>query len=79
MNDTRQDKPLPQADAKALRPIGWFMGGVTVVCAVMAVATGYWQQHHARHDFNRRAAPATAMRTPLSAPLQATMTVFRAR
>lgn len=60
-----------KADVRSLRPIGWIMGGVTAVCAVMAVATGYWTQQQARGDFNRHAsvaAPAASFAAQAKAP-----------
>ena len=59
------DKTDIKADVRALRPIGWFMGGVTVLCTVMAVATGYWTQQRHRDDFNMASA-----KPPAAAPLQ---------
>lgn len=66
MTDTKQGKKTElQADVRALRPIGWLMGGVTALCAVMAVATGYWsQQQRTRDDFNHQAARPAATAQP---------------
>lgn len=46
---------MTEADDRALRRIGYVLGGVTVFCAGMGIYTGFVAPTAPRNDFNSRA------------------------